>query len=132
MIDGRRLGLGLASVFLLAGCGEQENLRTIQGEVAYRGAALDHGLISFFPPTGRPIGGPIGEDGRFQLELPPGDYRVAINSPPANMIGLREGEPAPPPDPNAFPARYGRPNTSGLQRTVDANHDQQTIDFALE
>lgn len=132
MIDGRRVSLGIAGLILLAGCGEQDNLRTVQGDVAYRGQLLDHGLISFFPSSGRPIGGPIGKDGRFVLELPPGDYRVAINSPPASMIGLQEGEPAPPPDPNAFPARYGRPNTSGLQRTVGADQDPQTLDFTLE
>jgi hypothetical protein len=128
--SGHAVVLGLLLIPTV-GCGDSEFVQSVTGSVSYRGDSLTHGIVSFYPPGGRPIGAPIQPDGTYQAKLPPGDYTVAINSPPKLPEGIREGDPMPPPDPNALPTRYAQPNQSGLRVTVSAEGRSQTEDFEL-
>lgn len=83
-----RLAL-LASVAILAGCGEPNPLgrRAVYGAVTFQGQPVDYGGIQFLPEDpqrGVNSGGMI-DAGKYQIKesqgLPPGAYRVMISSP---------------------------------------------------
>ena len=108
-------------IVTLGGCGG--DLVSVEGEVTIDGKPLDKGNISFHPVAGGPVGnGTIQSDGSFTIRtgteagLAPGEYRVTV---------VATGE-APQPTPQnpeplpqlLVPARYGKPETSGLEYTV--------------
>jgi hypothetical protein len=100
--------------------------------VTFQGKPLEHGMISFFPSSGRPIGAAIEPDGGYQASLPPDTYGVIVIAPPKLPAGFKESDPLPPPDPNALPAKYGRKETSGLSVKVESGSSVQEVDFALQ
>lgn len=114
------------------GCGQGPETTQLSGAVTFRGQALDHGMISFFPATGRPTGTAIEPDGTYRVSLPPDSYSVIVLAPPKLPEGFREGDPLPPPDPNPLPEKYGRKETSGLTATIEPGSAAQQADFALE
>jgi hypothetical protein len=124
--------LFLVVVSVQLGCDSGPSSGKLQGKVIYRGQALDHGMVSFFPATGRPIGSAISPDGTYSVELAPGSYSVVVIAPPKLPEGFKEGDPLPPPDPNALPAKFNRKETSGLTASVDADGELQTIDFEMK
>lgn len=77
------LGLGL-----IVGCGGVENelgRKAISGKVTLDGQPLDHGSIAFEPLSDSGVrSGSTITDGAYSVEelkgLPPGEYRVRINS----------------------------------------------------
>lgn len=128
---GRAVALCYGCLLLVIGCTGAEQQQTVRGKVSYQGMPLDHGIVSFFGPHGRPISVNIGSDGKYQVQLPPGDYAVIVNSPPKLPEGYQEGDPAPLPDPNALPSRYSRRRSSGLHATITLQKEPQVIDFTL-
>ncbi len=117
---------------VLASCEQKPVTQQVQGTVTYTGKPLEHGMINFLATGARPIGAPIASDGTYSVELPPGQYAVIVIAPPKLPGGFQEGEPLPPPDPNAVPAKYSRPETSGLSATIELLETPQTVDFELK
>ncbi len=111
----------LPIILTLAGCGG--DLVSVKGEVTIDGQTLGTGNVSFHPVDGGPIGhGSIQSDGSFTMRtgtekgLTPGKYRVTV------VATGEVPEPTPqnpePLPPLLVPARYGKPETSGLEYTV--------------
>jgi hypothetical protein len=112
------------------GCSQGEPTYLVSGKVSYEGRPVTSGAINFFPSRGKPLGGGIRADGTYQFELPAGEYRVAINAPPPIPESWKEGDPFPHTE-APIPARFARPDSSGLTLTVSASDAPQTRDFEL-
>lgn len=119
-------------IALLCGCNETEETTTVAGVVTYKQNPVAGGAISFFPRTGgRPINGILSDEGLYKIELPSGEYTVAVQ-PDSNLPeGFQEGDPLPPPDPNAVPPKYQHPKRSGLKLSVASQVEPQRADFQL-
>lgn len=131
-IFGRFYFCGLVLLLALhSGCSHGPETSELTGKITFRGQALEHGMISFFPSTGRPIGATIQPDGTYRVALPPDSYGVIVLAPPKLPEGYREGDPPPPPDPNELPAKYGRKETSGLTVTIGPGSGAQQADFDM-
>ncbi|QEG37545.1 hypothetical protein [Bythopirellula goksoeyrii] len=126
------LFLGLTVLLLAVGCAEADPTRQVEGKVTYQGKLLEHGLLSFFPDGARPVNASISTSGTYQVQLLPGDYQVIVNAPPKLPDDFKEGDPLPPPDPNALPVKYSRQQSSGLTATVQMQEGPQTLDFELK
>lgn len=122
---------------VLPGCGKGPQTTAVEGKVSYKGSPITFGIINFQPATGQPLGGEIRSDGTYRFNLPPGEYKVRIDSPPQLPEGLKEGAQvqkggvvakAPV---RLLPADYAQYGSSGLTATVKAQSECQTIDFTL-
>jgi hypothetical protein len=126
-----RAALVLA-IAVLTGCGDGGGATTsVQGKITYEGKPVTTGVINFQPARGQPLGGGIQADGSYAFDLPPGDYRVRIDAPPAVPAGYKEGGPVPKLPPRLVPERYADYNTSDLTATVSGEERSQSIDFVL-
>jgi hypothetical protein len=114
----------------VAGCGGASFGVPIQGHVSYRGEAISHGTLTFFPVSGRPISASLSSDGEYIDRLPPGQYRVTITVGVDMPDGWKEGDPVPSPN-VVLPSKYTVRSRSPLKMTVAENLDMP-IDFALE
>ncbi|HEX6961089.1 MAG TPA: hypothetical protein VF175_04430, partial [Lacipirellula sp.] len=68
---------------LLFGCGGGEPVTEVHGTITFNGKPVTAGLINFQAEGGQPLGGEIQSDGTYRYELPPGEYQVRIDTPPA-------------------------------------------------
>jgi hypothetical protein len=89
--DMKFFGRSLGFILLTAvggGCGTAPTL--LNGQVTYDGAPVAHGYITFFPTVSRgdSRGAPI-RDGRYVLDLPPGEYRVLVTAQPKVTVAAR-------------------------------------------
>ena len=108
----------------LAGCGG--DLVSVKGVVTVDGQPLETGNVSFHPVDGGPVGhGAIQTNGSFRIRtgtengLAPGKYR-------ATVVATSEAPEPTPQNPEPLPrllvpARYGKPETSGLEYTVTSS-----------
>ena len=110
---------------LLAGCGGK-GLVSVTGTVTLDGKALDRGSVTFHPVKSGPLGvGKIQPDGRYSIEtgnqrgIAPGEYAVTVVATADPPKGPPTKGPEVPPTP-LTPAKYGRPETSGLRYAVPA------------
>jgi len=126
----RAIGALVLSGFAISGCGGDAETTTVRGKVSFNGESVTRGVINFQAQGRRPLGGPIGPEGSYSFELPPGRYNVRIDSPPPIPEGYKEGDPLPQLEPRQVPEMYASFNTSGLTATVNEN-GPQTIDFVL-
>jgi hypothetical protein len=119
---------------LLAGCGSS-GATVVEGKITYKGQPVTTGLVNFMVDGGRPLGGAIKPDGGYSFELPPGDYRVRVDTPPPAGAAWVEGQPAPTLKGKAaegqVPPKFANYGTSGLTLTV-GSESPQPHDFALE
>ncbi|MEQ8209134.1 MAG: hypothetical protein RH917_04815 [Lacipirellulaceae bacterium] len=117
----------------ITGCSETVETTTVTGMVSYKERPVSGGAISFLPRTGgRPLNGILSDGGKYEIQLPAGDYSVVIQ-PDSNLPeGFKEGDPMPPPDPNAVPARYQHPKRSGLKATVGNQTEPMEANFDLK
>lgn len=133
--------VALPLIAVLTGCGSGESTTTVEGTVTFNDKPVTTGLINFMPSQGKPVGGEIQSDGTYSFDMPPGEYKVRIDSPPPTPAGLQEGSAAAPnaPSPQSPPARPGQGqvppqfasyDTSGLTLTVGDESPQQH-DFTL-
>ena len=135
LYHGLLMGLALA-VF---GCGRDDKLTPVHGQVFYRGQPLAGGTIVFAPDPERGGHGPlacgeIGSDGRYTLHTDqtagavPGWHRVTVAppSPPAPP-----GQTAMPTPSIDLPRKYSDPEQSGLLREIKAGKIAEQ-DFHLE
>jgi hypothetical protein len=123
----------LAAIVLVAGgCGDAgEPVCRVSGQVSHQGTPLQNAVITFFPQSGRPFGGPLDDQGNFSVELPPGDYDVSINAPTALPEGWQEGDPLPPERPR-IPPHYSQRQRSGLNASIPPDSRRLELDFSLE
>jgi hypothetical protein len=82
------------------------------------------------------LGGAIQQDGAYKYDLPPGAYKVRIESAAPPPPGFREGDPPPAPGTRPqvqeqVPAKYANYETSGLTATIGSESPQQ-LDFPLK
>ena len=134
------LFLPVCFVVCAAGCGSGSALDTIpvRGSVTFEGKPLTVGEVRYVPTdkkNGRVARGVIQPDGTFELTTLEsddgalaGDYRIVVivyskqfESEEA-MIAAKEALGARVKDRPPIPARYYRPETSGLTDRVDENH----------
>jgi hypothetical protein len=132
--------VALPAITLLTGCGG-ESTTTVQGTITFNDQPVTTGLINFMPSQGKPFGGAIQSDGTYSYDMPPGEYKVRIDSPPPTPAGLQEGSavtsnaPSPQaasgrPGQGQVPAQFASYDTSGLTLTVGSESPQQH-DFKL-
>jgi hypothetical protein len=115
--------LAIVSLVGLAGCASKG---TLYGKVTYKGEPVGNAMVSLTgdKPTDS-FGGTTGADGTFQFgNIVPGSYKVTVTTtPPPPKTGLGA---VPMPQIQgveqikyvALPAKYAKPETSGLSVTV--------------
>jgi hypothetical protein len=121
------------------GCGGKPgDLVPVSGHITWEGQPVTTGNVTFAPDPpaagARPSTGQIQADGSYEMStftqgdgVPPGKYRVAIDSTPPPPVESMPGQELPR---GPVPARYADPATSGLEETGEAG-DAVTIDFEL-
>ena len=122
--------IGLAGL-VCGGCGG-EKTREVTGTVTYRGKPLPRGNVIFVPGRGGPLApAPIGPNGAYRVDAPPGAYRVAVTAmPPLETVAGQNPEESVGPARSLIPERYGNPETSGIAVTVEAETTNQ-LDITL-
>jgi hypothetical protein len=132
--------LGTASVLVAGGCGgEASKGVTVTGSVSKAGKAQDGvsvGFVASDPKQGQSAGARTDADGKFQLQVKPGAYKVTLT----RLVDKKGNAPKESDNPaedftqleasgylrNAFPATYADPNTSPL--TVDIPAGGKSLD----
>jgi hypothetical protein len=121
---------GLAAC-LIAGC--SKNAATacypVEGTVVYQGKPLAEAMVVFHPlanPASAKVVAFTDSAGKFQLAtrqsgdgVPAGKYGITVELRAPQMIGeetTRSGR-------NLLPARYAKPETSGLEFTVESTRN---------
>ena len=128
--------MGLLLLFTAAGCGPRSDRLAISGKVNLNGAPLDAGSIRFSSVPGQKLyaTGAMVKDGEYQIPrpkgLPPGRYRVEINSPDlkAPPVATRPapGEPlGPPTAPERIPPEFNTDSTQVVE--VAAGKDNEFV-----
>ncbi len=123
--------LGFTCLLLLGGCADNLPTRVpVSGTVLIDGKPLTKGSIMVIPQGERPSGGSIGPDGRFTLScyelndgVVPGTHFVTIQA--TDHISERETR-------WLTPKKYGDPNTSGLQVTIQEPTDDLKIELTWD
>jgi hypothetical protein len=116
---------------LLAGCAKKSNRSTVTGNVMLDGQPLKTGIIRFVPADGQTstADGRI-DDGKFSVNVPPGDKRVSISS--QKVIGKRKAQDMPESPmidivEEILPAKYNV--QSDLTLKVDAGSQEKNFDL---
>jgi len=78
------------------------------------------------------MGGEFAADGSYSYELPPGQYKVRVDSPPKMPPGHKEGDPIPKLGPPGADPKYANYGSSGLTLTVPEQSEPLVHDFVLE
>jgi len=73
------LALGLFSLPALTGCGEQTG--TVTGKVLFDGKPLSRGQVTFISDSGTPRPAVIDHDGKYTLQIPPGNFKITVSVP---------------------------------------------------
>ncbi len=119
------LAAGFGAMSAVGGCGSKAPApanTTVRGKLTLNGAPLAGAWVVFAPDPARghrgaPTRAETAHDGTFALSaLAPGWYRVALAAPP----GVAD-----------LPAKLARPDQSGIEREVRANHEH-SFEIALE
>ena len=126
----RRVAWGAAlAIVCLGGCGAHESY--VAGVVTLDGEPLPEGTVTFHPVDGGAVAyAQIQSDGSYRLQtgaeggLAAGTYRVTV-------VAVRYGQASGADEfgKRITPARYGLPDTSGLQADVAAGRN--SIDYEL-
>jgi hypothetical protein len=106
---------------------QNKPLAKVTGTVTFSGKPLAGATVTLVPVNGRPAGGITDEGGRFAMTtyekndgVAPGQYRVAITAPTPDKDDKAK---------NALPAKYARPDVSGLM--VEVVKGANVFDFEL-
>lgn len=87
--------LGVVFALAATSCGSESNTASVSGFVTINGQPVGGGAIQFFPSQGRPTIATIDDSGKYQVQLPPGEYQVTINKRAKLPDGWKEGDPVP-------------------------------------
>jgi hypothetical protein len=112
------------------GCADSSDAGSVHGRVTFRGQPLPNGSVTFFPTSGRPINAPLGADGAYIAQLPPGEYVVTVSYSEPLPPGFKEGDPTPRPK-FVLPPEYTTRASSKLMATVSEDSDEP-ISFELK
>jgi|GEM_PF-5617169 len=131
-----RLRAVLAALVLaaLAGCGGEQSLVKVGGQVRLDGTPLKAGEIQFIPPNGRPASASIESEGHFTLTsatqgdptregVIPGAYRVAVST--ARIVDEETVT-------WIAPEKYGDHLTSGIEVVIQKPTDSLIINLSSE
>jgi hypothetical protein len=151
------MGLVLPVVILFSlGCAKPTG--DISGKVTYQGKPVAGGTITFLDAENKQVGSAIlGADGEYSLlKVPAGPVKITVTTPTAPSVGRRSQDSSsqdkpdrrvktPPPEanPNApkwtggpnklrlvnVPAKYSKPDQSGLTYTVQPGQQEHNIDL---
>jgi hypothetical protein len=121
------------AVTILVGCSPRSDRLAISGEVTLNNAPLDSGSIRFASDAGEKIfaTGAMITNGEYHIPqekgLPPGKYRVEINSPdtkaPLITYPSAPGEPAAPPTaPERIPPDFNTNSKHTIEVTPDGDN----------
>jgi hypothetical protein len=129
----QRVGLVLLLATATVGCGLQDGLLPVTGEVTYHGKPLEYGTISFVSPHSRLASGEIKAGKIFGVTtkkqndgLAPGFYQVTISATDRSEEYRVVLVP-----PNLIPDKYADYATSGLTATIERGKEN-VLSFALE
>ncbi len=140
--------IALAVTLGLAGC-EGNPTVTVVGQVTYKGVILKGGNVTFVSTEGKASRSTqIGEDGRYTLEkVPVGKVAICVDTAfldPSKRPKITYKQPPGakppggymPPDPaklaeryTKIPAKYAKPETSGLTYTVENSKQDKNINL---
>jgi hypothetical protein len=135
-------GVVLSLALLAAGCGRPGP--SLSGRVSYRGVPLTTGGVMLHAADGRTAYGGISPDGSYLVaNAPEGPVRISVNVPvvdrPRRPSKTSAGSPSDLPLPQvkllggpevvAIPARYGRPDSSGLNVVIGPGGQRYDIDL---
>jgi hypothetical protein len=119
-------GAVVLAVSLLSGCGGSGGAgSTVSGVVTFNDAPVTTGVIGFFKPGAKAIGGPLGADGSYTLVIPPGEYQVRVDAPSPMPADWKEGQPLPKLPPRPVPEKYAMFDSSGIRVTINGESSQQ-------
>jgi Rieske Fe-S protein len=108
----------------------------VEGHVTYKGKPLEGGTIQFHPEKGKPIIVKLQAEGTYKAkDVPLGEVRVTVETEsvnPANAKGGDKKDTAPAKDTKyqPIPAKFAKPDTSGL--TAEVKKGKQTLDIDLQ
>ena len=122
------IALAALSMGVFPGCDNGRPKRVkVAGHVRIDGQPLEQGYVSFFPTTGRPGGGQLGEGGAYSVTmyetddgLPPGKYAVSISGTEIISDESQRWH---------APKKYADPTSSGFKVEIDQPTD--SMDFEL-
>ena len=128
----------LALVLLVpAGCERPEPLGKVFGKVTLHGAPLSEGLLIFSNrETGVYMTANLRPDGTYELQtakgfgLPLGSYHIAVSPPLPDLITGKTPAETPPTPPVEIPAKFRKPETSGLTIEVQMGDNPKNIDLS--
>ena len=130
-----RLSAAIAiSLCVLSGCGRGESTGSVAGDISFNGKPLPTGIVAFHYPDGRVVSGGI-QDGRYTIpQAPTGAVQIAVQTPPESKPGnaateAPKGGAMQPSVSVGVPAKYGKPETSGLSFTVAAGNQTHPLDL---
>jgi hypothetical protein len=123
--------LACVALAFSVGCGGPSTT-TVHGKITYKNQPVTSGLINFQAKGQRALGGGINSDGTYEYEIPPGDYLVRIDTPPAPPPGWKEGDPQDKMGPRQVPIKYGDFVGSGLTAKISGDSGSQQLDFDLQ
>lgn len=113
------------------GCGDGSG--TVSGTVAYKGAPLNSGSISFNAENGQSASGAIDADGKYMVtKVPLGPNKIVIRTPPPipeKQVGKVPGSDANTPKPVQIPAEYGNLSSTTLTYTVKSGSQEYPIEL---
>jgi hypothetical protein len=128
-----RRACGLLGLLLLAGAGCGSNRSAeVAGTVRFKDRPLASGSVTFVDAEGKRAHSPIAPDGRYTVRgLATGPAQVCVSSHPPVPAGLlrpeeQRGHAA---TAVAIPARYARPETSGLEVQVRRGRQERDLDL---
>ena len=146
----------VAAVMVLAigltGCGgpAQPKLYPATGTVTWKGAALADATVSFVPSVGAPSDGKTDAQGKFTIMTngkpgaPAGACKVTVSKfagaapsmpaapKPEDMMKMYESKKKGEVDKGEIPAKFGRPDTSGLAAEVTTDGAKNVYTFDLK
>ena len=123
------VSLLLLPLAISGGCQQSDGKVSVQGQVSFRGQALKHAALTFYPDIGRPETAAV-EEGQYSTTLAPGNYTAVVLISPTLPPNYKEGDKVPPPEvvlPDAYASRMKSP----LKATV-ATDQSEPINFDLK
>ncbi|WP_442481907.1 hypothetical protein [Aeoliella sp. SH292] len=123
------LALGVATLIAI-GCNSGPPTTLVSGTVTVDAKPVGPCAVSFYPSgSSRPLATMTQGEGRYQLSLPQGEYKIVVQTSAQLPAGWKEGDTIPAP-PVPVPTAYSEPVTTPLTLSVTSS-EALTHDLAL-